>query len=49
MDLIEKVKNLILLMNESNLAEIEVEEEGTKVRLKRIARILYKRASSCQT
>ncbi len=35
MDLIEKVKNLILLMNESSLAEIEVEEEGTKIRLKR--------------
>ncbi|OHC00771.1 MAG: acetyl-CoA carboxylase, biotin carboxyl carrier protein [Planctomycetes bacterium RIFCSPLOWO2_12_FULL_39_13] len=35
MDLIEKVKNLILLMNENNLAEIEVEEEATKIRLKR--------------
>ena len=35
MDLIEKVKNLTLLMNENNLAEIEVEEEGTKIRLKR--------------
>lgn len=35
MDLIEKVKNLILLMNENNLAEIEVEEEGAKIRLKR--------------
>ena len=35
MVLIEKVKNLILLMNESSLAEIEVEEEGTKIRLKR--------------
>ena len=35
MVLIEKVKNLILLMNENNLAEIEVEEEGTKIRLKR--------------
>jgi len=35
MDLIEKVKNLILLMNENSLAEIEVEEEGTKIRLKR--------------
>ena len=35
MDLIERVKNLILLMNENSLAEIEVEEEGTKIRLKR--------------
>jgi acetyl-CoA carboxylase biotin carboxyl carrier protein len=35
MVLIEKVKNLILLMNENDLAEIEVEEEGTKIRLKR--------------
>ena len=35
MELIEKVKNLILLMNENSLAEIEVEEEGTKIRLKR--------------
>jgi acetyl-CoA carboxylase biotin carboxyl carrier protein len=35
MELIEKVKNLILLMNENSLAEIEVEEERTKIRLKR--------------
>lgn len=35
MDLIEKVKNLILLMNENNLAEIEVEEEAAKIRLKK--------------
>ncbi len=35
MVLIEKVKNLILLMNENDLAEIEVEEEGTKIRLKK--------------
>ncbi len=35
MDLIEKVKNLISLMNENSLAEIEVEEEGAKIRLKR--------------
>ncbi len=35
MDLIEKVKNLISLMNENGLAEIEVEEEATKIRLKR--------------
>ena len=35
MDLIEKVKNLILLMNENGLAEIEVVEESTKIRLKR--------------
>lgn len=35
MDLIEKVKNLILLMNENNLAEIEVEEEASKIRLKK--------------
>ena len=35
MVLIEKVKNLILLMKENDLAEIEVEEEGTKIRLKR--------------
>ncbi len=35
MNLIEKVKNLILLMNESSLAELDVEEEGTKIRLKR--------------
>ena len=35
MDLIEKVKNLILLMNENNLAEIEVEEEAVKIRLKK--------------
>jgi acetyl-CoA carboxylase biotin carboxyl carrier protein len=35
MVLIEKVKNLIMLMNENDLAEIEVEEEGTKIRLKR--------------
>ncbi len=35
MDLIEKVKNLISLMNENDLAEIEVEEDATKIRLKR--------------
>jgi len=35
MELIEKVKNLIALMNENGLAEIEVEEESTKIRLKR--------------
>ena len=35
MDLIEKVKNLILLMNENNLAEIEVDEEAAKIRLKK--------------
>jgi acetyl-CoA carboxylase biotin carboxyl carrier protein len=35
MDLIEKVKNLISLMNENGIAEIEVEEDATKIRLKR--------------
>lgn len=35
MDLIEKVKNLILLMNENNLAEIEVEEGAVRIRLKK--------------
>ncbi|MDR4504022.1 MAG: acetyl-CoA carboxylase biotin carboxyl carrier protein [Candidatus Scalindua sp.] len=35
MDLIEKVENLISLMNENNLAEIEIEEEATKIRLKK--------------
>ena len=35
MELIEKVKNLISLMNDNDLAEIEVEEEATKIRLKR--------------
>ncbi len=35
MDLIEKVKNLILLMNDNDLAEVEIEEEATKVRLKK--------------
>jgi len=35
MEVIKKVKDLISLMNENNLAEIEVEEEGTKIRLKR--------------
>lgn len=35
MDLIEKVENLISLMNENNLAEIEIEEDATKIRLKK--------------
>ena len=35
MELIEKVKKLISLMNENGLAEIEVEEDATKIRLKR--------------
>ncbi len=35
MDLIEKIKNLILLMNDNNLAEVEIEEEATKIRLKK--------------
>ncbi|MHC4268874.1 MAG: acetyl-CoA carboxylase biotin carboxyl carrier protein [Planctomycetota bacterium] len=35
MDLIEKVKNLILLMNDNSLEEVEVEEEATKIRLKK--------------
>jgi len=35
MELVEKLKDLILLMKENNLAEIEVEEAGTKIRLKR--------------
>lgn len=35
MGLVEKVKDLISLMSENNLAELEVEEEGTKIRLKR--------------
>ncbi len=35
MEVIKKVKDLISLMNENNLAEIEVEEEGTKIRLKK--------------
>ncbi|KKK54050.1 hypothetical protein LCGC14_3088640 [marine sediment metagenome] len=35
MEVIKKVKDLISLMNENNLTEIEVEEEGTKIRLKR--------------
>ena len=50
MDLIEKVKNLILLMNDNNLAEVEIEEETTKIRLKKEQfRDLYKRVSSYQT
>ncbi len=36
MEVIKKVKDLISLMNENNLTEIEVEEEGTKIRLKGI-------------
>lgn len=35
MGLLEKVNDLISLMNENDLAEIEVEEEGSKIRLKR--------------
>ena len=35
MDLIEKVESLISLMNENNLTEIEIEEESTKIRLKK--------------
>ncbi len=35
MEVIKKVKDLISLMNENNLTEIEVEEKGTKIRLKR--------------
>ena len=35
MDLIEKVKKLILLMNDNNLGEVEIEEETTKIRLKK--------------
>ncbi|MFQ5965461.1 MAG: acetyl-CoA carboxylase biotin carboxyl carrier protein [Candidatus Scalinduaceae bacterium] len=35
MGLIEKVKNLIALMNENNLTEVEIEEEATKIRLKK--------------
>ena len=35
MDLIEKVESLISLMNENNLAEIEIEEETTKIRIKK--------------
>lgn len=35
MEVIKKVKDLISLMNENNLTEIEVEEEGTKIRLKK--------------
>jgi acetyl-CoA carboxylase biotin carboxyl carrier protein len=35
MELIKKVKDLISLMNENNLTEIEVEEDGTKIRLKK--------------
>ena len=35
MGIVDKLKDLISLMNENNLTEIEVEEEGTKIRLKR--------------
>jgi len=35
MGLIKKVKDLISLMNENSLTEIEIEEEGTKIRLKK--------------
>ncbi len=35
MELIKKVKDLISLMNENSLTEIEIEEEGTKIRLKK--------------
>ncbi|MCP5004181.1 MAG: acetyl-CoA carboxylase biotin carboxyl carrier protein [Planctomycetes bacterium] len=35
MELIKKVENLISLMNENNLAEIEIEEDDTKIRLKK--------------
>ncbi len=35
MGLIRKVKDLISLMNENSLTEIEIEEEGTKIRLKK--------------
>ncbi|MHC4181764.1 MAG: acetyl-CoA carboxylase biotin carboxyl carrier protein [Planctomycetota bacterium] len=35
MGLIKMVKDLISLMNENSLTEIEIEEEGTKIRLKK--------------
>ena len=35
MGLIKKVQDLISLMNENSLTEIEIEEEGTKIRLKK--------------
>ena len=35
MGLVDKVKDLIALMNENNLSEIEIEEEATKIRLKK--------------
>lgn len=36
MELIDKIKDLISLMNENDLAEIEVDEGATKIRLKKL-------------
>jgi len=34
---LKEIKDLINLMNENNLVELEIEREGTKVRLKKLA------------
>ncbi len=35
MDIIDKVKHLITLMNDNELAEIEIQEKSTKIRVKK--------------
>jgi oxaloacetate decarboxylase alpha subunit len=39
---IEKIKELIKLMNEENLAEIEIEEEGKRIKLRKMEERLIK-------
>lgn len=35
MDIIEKVKQLIKIMDESELSELEIQEEATKIKIKK--------------
>lgn len=48
-DIVDKVKQLVTLMNENDLAEIEVQEKAVKIRIKRSGSEIAVSSSACKT
>ncbi|MGR3220845.1 MAG: acetyl-CoA carboxylase biotin carboxyl carrier protein [Candidatus Anammoxibacter sp.] len=49
MDIVDKVKQLVSLMNENDLSEIEIQEKAIKIRVKKAGSEIITTASPCNT
>ena len=49
MDIVDKVKQLVSLMNENDLSEIEIQEKAVKIRVKKSGQEIVTSASPCNT